>query len=86
MKHRHLFAATTFLSGFSCFVVYGLIGSYVASDGTLVEPFGLIPVGWFCVLIGLIASAISGVASLSVMSVAKKRPAKFGPETSTRLQ
>lgn len=40
--------------GIICFLTYGIIGSHVALDGTLVEPFGLIPLGWLCIIIGII--------------------------------
>lgn len=36
-----------------CFVAYNLIGSEVLPDGTLSEPFFLIPISWFFFLIGV---------------------------------
>ena len=43
-----------FILGISCFILYSIIGSYVDQDGTLVEPFFLIPIGYLGVFIGLI--------------------------------
>lgn len=43
------------ISGF-CFLRYNIIGSYVAPDGMLVEPFYLVGIGSFAFL----ASVLSG--------------------------
>jgi hypothetical protein len=40
------------LAGLGCLIAYSLIGSSVAEDGTLVEPFFLIPVAWILFLTG----------------------------------
>ena len=40
------------LGALSCFIAFQAIGSYLEPDGTLVEPFGLIPIGY---LFGLLA-------------------------------
>ena len=52
-----------------CLIAYNAIGSYVAADGTLVEPFAFIPLAY---LFGLIA-IISGVG-LAIVSLAKRKP------------
>ena len=39
-------------AGLGCFVAFSVIGSEVAEDGTLVEPFFLIPVAWLLLLTG----------------------------------
>jgi hypothetical protein len=46
-----------FVPGICCFVVYTLIGSDVAPDGTLLEPFFLIPLGWFLIGLGMLVNA-----------------------------
>jgi len=56
------------LLGIACMVTYRIIGSEVAPDGTLTEPFGLIPIGYFFLVIGI----TSGVV-LSIHSVIKKK-------------
>jgi len=42
------------IAGLVCFVSYSIIGSEVASDGTLLEPFFLIPIGFLLIAIGII--------------------------------
>jgi len=44
----------SFLACFSCIAAFNLIGSYIADDGTLVEPFGFIPIAWLFALLGII--------------------------------
>jgi TRAP-type C4-dicarboxylate transport system permease small subunit len=43
-----------FLLGIACFILFTIIGSYVDQDGTLIEPFFLIPIGYLWVFIGLV--------------------------------
>ena len=38
------------LGAFGCIIAFEAIGSEVAEDGTLVEPFYLIPVAWLLFL------------------------------------
>lgn len=38
---------------------YGVIGSYVDADGTLHEPFALIPLAWLCGLSGATLTAVA---------------------------
>lgn len=56
----------------ACIVAYNAIGSYVAKDGTLVEPFGFIPLAWLFIFIAL----ISGVSLLIGKLLAKARKSK----------
>jgi hypothetical protein len=48
-----LIAIALILAGLGCFVAFAAIGSSVAEDGTLVEPFFLIPIAWFLFLAGI---------------------------------
>jgi hypothetical protein len=51
------------LSSLACVVAFEVIGSSVADDGTLVEPFFLIPIAWLLFLTGgilAIATFIKG--------------------------
>lgn len=41
------------LGAFGCIIAFEVIGSEVAEDGTLVEPFFLIPIAWFLFLAGI---------------------------------
>ena len=45
-------AIALIIAGLGCFVAFSVIGSEVADDGTLVEPFFLIPVAWLLLLTG----------------------------------
>ena len=45
-------AIALILAGLGCVIAYSVIGSSVAEDGTLVEPFFLIPVAWILFLTG----------------------------------
>jgi hypothetical protein len=47
-------AIALILSGLACFVAFGVIGSSVDEDGTLVEPFFLIPIAWLLFLTGAV--------------------------------
>lgn len=47
------FAVALIVSGLGCFVAFVVIGSSVAENGTLVEPFFLIPIAWFLFLAGI---------------------------------
>ena len=40
------------LAGIGCAIAFEVIGSSVADDGTLVEPFFLIPIAWLLFLLG----------------------------------
>ena len=51
------------LGALGCLIAFQVIGSEVAEDGTLVEPFFLIPVAWLLLLTGgilAIATFIKG--------------------------
>lgn len=58
MKKRYLIAIMPIIIGIGCAIAYASIGSYVATNGTLVEPFFLIPVGAFLILLGIILGII----------------------------
>jgi hypothetical protein len=40
------------LGAFGCIIAFNVIGSEVAEDGTLVEPFFLIPLAWLLLISG----------------------------------
>jgi hypothetical protein len=42
------------LGAFGCIIAFEVIGSEVAEDGTLVEPFYLIPIAWLLFLAALV--------------------------------
>ena len=45
---------------------YGAIGQEIAADGTLVEPFALIPLTYLATLIGAVLLVLSGLLALGV--------------------
>jgi hypothetical protein len=47
--------------GLGCFLAFAVIGSSVAEDGTLIEPFFLIPIAWLLLLIGGLLAIITFV-------------------------
>jgi hypothetical protein len=47
-------AIALILSGLACVVAFEVIGSSVNEDGTLVEPFFLIPIAWLLFLSGTV--------------------------------
>jgi hypothetical protein len=56
-------AIVLILSSFACIVAFEVIGSSVNDDGTLVEPFFLIPIAWLLFVAGgilAIATFIKG--------------------------
>nr|WP_312986142.1 DUF3955 domain-containing protein [Clostridioides sp.] len=63
MKKKYLLASTPIILGFLCLMIYNVIGSSVAPDGTLVEPFALIPTGYLFIFIGIISLAITAIIS-----------------------
>ncbi len=58
--------AISLLACAACVIAFQAIGSYVAPDGTLVEPFGFIPMAWLFLLL----SGIFGVG----FAFARRKP------------
>jgi uncharacterized BrkB/YihY/UPF0761 family membrane protein len=58
IKKTFLFTVVPLLLGLGCWVAYAIIGSEVAANGTLVEPFALIPLGYIFVALGLVVGII----------------------------
>ncbi len=56
---KNLLILIPFILAVGCFIAYNIIGSEVAPDGTLIEPFFLIPMTYLFMLIGIIASIVS---------------------------
>lgn len=52
------------LACIGCFVSYNLIGSYVAADGTLVEPFALIPLFYIFAFIAVLSGIVLGATCI----------------------
>ncbi|WP_304341526.1 DUF3955 domain-containing protein [Metaclostridioides mangenotii] len=65
MKKKYLLASMPIILGFLCLIIKGLIGSKLAPDGTLIEPFFLIPIGYLFILGGIISLVITAFTSKS---------------------
>ncbi|WP_336634857.1 DUF3955 domain-containing protein [Lysinibacillus fusiformis] len=60
---KYIFASMPILLGVLSFLIFMVKGSNVAPDGTLEEPFFLIPIGFLLIFIGFIC--VVGVALIS---------------------
>lgn len=69
---KYLIILIPFLIGVGCFVTYSIIGSHVAENGLLVEPFFLIPIGYLFLLISIILGLILAVHYLFKKYLFKK--------------
>lgn len=63
MMKKNIPALMSLIIGIGCFVTYSIIGSEVAADGTLLEPFFLIPIGYLFLAIGIIFGLAVSIAS-----------------------
>ncbi|WBW96788.1 DUF3955 domain-containing protein [Oceanirhabdus sp. W0125-5] len=60
---KYLISLISFILGLCCFLIYSIIGCKVAPDGTLVEPFYLIPIGYLFIAIGIIIAITVNIIS-----------------------
>ncbi|MEI4831556.1 DUF3955 domain-containing protein [Bacillus sp. FJAT-53711] len=56
---KYILTLIPFILGIGCFVSFNTIGSTVAPDGTLVEPFYLLPMGYSFIAIGIVSLFVS---------------------------
>lgn len=54
----------SFLASAVCFLIFTIKGSYVAPDGTLVEAFGYIPIGFLFAFIGVCIGVVLAIRAL----------------------
>jgi len=64
MKKKYLLASTPIFLGVVCLIIYSLIGSSVAPDGTLEEPFFLILLSYLFVFVGIISVLFVAIISM----------------------
>ena len=50
---KHFLPLSLFSIGLGCHIIFWFIGSRVESDGTLIEPFFLLPFGYFFYSVGI---------------------------------
>lgn len=58
---KYILTLIPFILGLGCVVSYNVIGSKVVSDGLLVEPFYLLPIGYLFLAISIISLFISKI-------------------------
>lgn len=56
---KYILSLIPFILGVGCLVSFNMIESKVAADGTLVEPFYLLPIGYLLVAISIISLFVS---------------------------
>lgn len=61
---KNILYSIPFLVAIGCLVIFNIIGSEVAADGTLIEPFFLIPIFWLFSFIGILALIFRVILSL----------------------
>lgn len=70
---KYLISTILILIGLACLVSFNIIGSEVSRDGTLVEPFFLIPLGFLSLILGILVNlALSIKSTISSPSKADK--------------
>lgn len=65
---KYILNLIPFVGVAACIVAYNVIGSEVMSDGTLAEPFYLIPIAWIFLLIGIV-----GLVARRVLYIKNKK-------------
>lgn len=55
---KYAFSLISCVMSAGCAIAYGIIGSKVAPDGTLVEPFFLIPMAWLFMAVAAISAGM----------------------------
>lgn len=63
MKKKYLLASTPIFLGVIFLIASTIIGSRVAPDGTLIEPFFLIPLSYLFVLIGIVSLIFTAIVT-----------------------
>ncbi|HDR3888360.1 TPA: DUF3955 domain-containing protein [Bacillus cereus] len=71
MKKKYLLASSPVFLGVLCILMFNIIGSEVKPDGTLVEPFFLIPLAYLFVFTGIIV-----ILFVAVFSMFRKKQAR----------
>ncbi len=61
---KKYFILAPFLLSITCFSAYYVIGQKVMPDGTLIEPFGLIPLGYLFLMITIIAGIFLAIKAI----------------------
>lgn len=65
---KHILAFTSVIIGLLCFIISSIIGAKVEPDGTLTEPFFLLPIGYLFIFSGIIL-LITSIIKRSIRSL-----------------
>lgn len=63
---KYIVSIVSFIMALGCSLSYNVIGSEVLADGTLKEPFFLIPIGFVFLFIGIISLIINLVINKKI--------------------
>jgi hypothetical protein len=55
---KYIFAIVLFLLGAGLLITFKLIGAEVAQDGTLIEPFWMVPLGYLLIVIAIVSTIV----------------------------
>jgi len=61
---KYIFSTLAILCSIACIVTYNIIGSEILADGTLSEPFFLIPLTYLFAVIAIISAIIICTVSM----------------------
>ncbi|MFE3577171.1 DUF3955 domain-containing protein [Lysinibacillus sp. NPDC059133] len=64
MKNKYFLASTPLILGIISLITYIMVGTKVEPDGTLREPFYLLPFGGLLVLTGIVLILFIGITSM----------------------
>lgn len=59
---KYILTSIPFVLAIGCIMVFNIIGSRIAPDGTLIEPFFLIPMAYLFLAIGIIGFLVKSVS------------------------
>lgn len=62
---KYFLSLISIIIAVGCIVSYNVIGSKIAPDGTLIEPFFLIPMFWIFMVVGIISGLVIFLVSHS---------------------
>ncbi|WP_397469521.1 DUF3955 domain-containing protein [Psychrobacillus sp.] len=65
---KHILAVTSVIIGLLCLIISNIIGAKVEPDGTLTEPFFLLPIGYLFIFSGFIL-LITSIIKKSIRTV-----------------
>ncbi len=55
---KYIIPVVCLLIGIGCAIAFNVIGSEVMPDGRLVEPFGLIPIGYLFLFLSIVSAVV----------------------------